>query len=72
MANSTRITSIGTLLTWSIDAPCFPRGRSGSAYRLEYTLDGDVGSVDYTVTDPTVAFVFTSPSGDVTTETYTR
>lgn len=42
------------------------------SYRLEYTLDGAVGSVDYTVTDTTVSFVFTSPTGDVTTETYTR
>ena len=42
------------------------------AYRLEYALDGAVGSVDYTVTDSTVVFVFTSPDGDVTTETYAR
>ena len=44
----------------------------GGAYRLEYTLDGEVGSVDYTVADSTVVFVFTNPRGDVTTETYTR
>ena len=42
------------------------------SYRLEFTLDGEVGSVDYTVTDSTVAFAFTSPSGDVTNETYAR
>ncbi len=42
------------------------------SYRLEYTIDDAVGSVDYTVTDTTVRFVFTSPAGDVTTETYTR
>ncbi len=44
---------------------------SGS-YRLEYTVDGAVGSVDYTVSDDTVSFEFTSPTGDVTTESYTR
>ncbi len=42
------------------------------SYRLEYTLDGQVGSVNYTVTDTTVAFEFTSPTGEITTETYTR
>lgn len=42
------------------------------SYRLEYTLDGDVGSVDYTVTDINVAFTFTGPSGATRTETYTR
>ena len=42
------------------------------AYRLDDTLDGEGGSVEYTVTDSTVVFVFTSPDGDVTTETYAR
>lgn len=42
------------------------------SFRLEYTVDGTVGSVDYTVTDTSVAFMFTSPAGDVTSETYTR
>ena len=42
------------------------------SYRLEYTIDGAIGSVDYTVTETTVSFDFTSPTGDVTTETYTR
>ena len=42
------------------------------SYRLEYTIDDAVGSIDYTVTETTVSFEFTSPTGDVTTETYTR
>lgn len=42
------------------------------SYHLEYTVDGAVGAVDYTVTDSTVTFEFTSPTGEVTTETYTR
>ena len=42
------------------------------SYRLEYTIDGQVGSADYTVTETEVAFRFTSPSGETTTETYTR
>lgn len=42
------------------------------SYRLEYTLGGIVGSVDYTVTDVSVSFTFTSPTGVVTAETYTR
>ena len=42
------------------------------AYRLEYTIDGQVGSAHYTVTDIAVAFEFTSPTGEVTTETYSR
>ncbi len=41
------------------------------AYRLEYTIDEAVGKVDYAVSDTTVSFEFTSPTGDVTTETYT-
>jgi hypothetical protein len=44
----------------------------GGSYRLEYTMNGQISSVDYTVSDTSVAFVFTSPTGDVTTETYTR
>jgi hypothetical protein len=44
----------------------------GGSYRLEYTIDGQVGSANYTVTDTTVAFEFTSPTGDVATETSTR
>ena len=42
------------------------------SYRLEYTIDDAVGAVAYTVTETTVSFEFTSPTGDVTTETYTR
>ena len=42
------------------------------SYRLEYTIDDAVGSVDDTVTETTVSFEFASPSGDVTTETCTR
>lgn len=41
-------------------------------YRLEYDLDGRTGTVRYTVTDTTVDFEFTTPNGDVSTETYTR
>ena len=41
-------------------------------FRLEYTVDGAVGSVGYTVSDDTVSFEFTSPTGDVTTESYAR
>ena len=42
------------------------------SYRLEYTHDGEVGSVAYVVPDTSVAFKSTSPSGEVTTETYSR
>ncbi len=42
------------------------------SYRLEYEIEGAVGSIDYTVADDTVDFVFTSPTGDVTTESYRR
>lgn len=42
------------------------------SYRLEYAIDGQVGSADYTVTDTTVAFTFASPTGAVTSETYAR
>lgn len=42
------------------------------SYRLEYTVGDALGSVDYTVTETTVSFEFTSPAGDVTTETYSR
>lgn len=45
---------------------------SAGSYRLEYTLDGEVGLVTYTATDTSVAFEFTSPTGTTTTETYTR
>lgn len=44
----------------------------GGAYVLEYTIDGKVGTVAYTVTDTTVDFTFTSPTGGVTSETYSR
>lgn len=44
----------------------------GGSYRLEYTVDGVVGSIEYSVDDPTIEFTFTSPAGDVVTETYTR
>lgn len=44
----------------------------GGAYRLEYTIDGQIGSVEYTVSDTSVVFVFTSPAGATTTETYSR
>lgn len=43
-----------------------------NAYRLEYSLAGRAGLVDYTITDTTVSFAFTDPTGPVRTETYTR
>ncbi len=43
-----------------------------SAYRLEYTLDNEAWLIDYVVTDTTVSFQFTNPTGDTTTETYQR
>jgi hypothetical protein len=45
---------------------------SAGAYRLEYTIDGKSGSVDYTVDGSTIAFTFTSPDGAITNERYTR
>lgn len=45
---------------------------AGGAYSLEYTIDGQVGGIDYTVSDTSVSFEFTSPWGAVTTETYER
>lgn len=45
---------------------------AGAAYRLEYTVAGEVGLVAYTVSDSSVAFEFTSPAGVITTETYAR
>ena len=42
------------------------------SYVLEYTVDDEVGSVAYTVTETTVDFRFTSPTGGVTRETYRR
>ena len=42
------------------------------SYVLEYTIDNKVGTVAYTVTETTVDFEFTSPTGDVTSETYRR
>ena len=42
------------------------------SYRLEYTIDGSVGAAGYTVTATEVAFDFTSPAGEITTETYSR
>lgn len=44
----------------------------GGSFRLEYTIGSEAGSVDYTVSDGSVAFVFTTPTGTVTTETYAR
>ena len=44
----------------------------GGSYRLEFDVDGSIGSIDYTVADASVSFEFTSPTGEVTTETYTR
>lgn len=41
-------------------------------YKLEYSQAGKTGLVEYTVSDSSVAFTFTSPSGVVTTETYSR
>ena len=43
-----------------------------NSYRLEYDVDGSIGTIEYSVDDTTVEFEFTAPSGDVTTETYTR
>ena len=42
------------------------------SYVLEYTIADQVGTVAYTVTETTVDFQFTSPAGDVTSETYRR
>lgn len=42
------------------------------SYVLDYTIDDEVGTVAYTVTDTTVDFQFTSPAGDATSETYRR
>ena len=44
----------------------------GGRYHLEYTIDNAVGSIAYAVADTTVSFEFTSRTGEVTTETYTR
>ena len=44
----------------------------GGSYRLDYEVDGAVGSVAYSVAETTVDFEFTSPAGDITTETYRR
>ena len=41
-------------------------------YALEYSQSGKTGLVEYTVSDSSVAFTFTSPTGAVTTEKYTR
>ena len=41
-------------------------------YALEYSQAGKTGLVEYTVSDSAVAFTFTSPTGAVTTEKYTR
>ena len=41
-------------------------------YALEYSQSGKTGLVEYTVSDTSVAFTFTSPTGAVTTEKYTR
>lgn len=41
-------------------------------YALEYSQSGKTGLVDYTVSDTAVAFTFTSPTGAVTSEKYTR
>ncbi len=42
------------------------------SFHLEYEIDGGLGTVDYTVTDTTVDFEFTSVDGVVTSETYQR
>jgi len=41
-------------------------------YILEYSQAGKTGLVEYTVSDTSVAFTFTSPAGAVTTEKYSR
>lgn len=41
-------------------------------YALEYSQAGKTGLVEYTVSDSSVAFTFTSPTGAVTTEKYSR
>lgn len=41
-------------------------------YALEYSQSGKTGLVEYTVSDTSVAFTFTPPTGVVTTETYKR
>jgi len=42
------------------------------SYRLEYTIDGQLGAVEYTVQGSSVEFTFTAPDGTITQETYTR
>jgi len=49
----------------------FSSPKSGQ-YALEYSQAGKTGLVEYTVSDSAVAFTFTSPTGAVTTEKYTR
>ena len=46
--------------------------RTSNQYALEYSVGGKTGLVEYVVTSSKVAFTFTSPSGVVTTETYSR
>ena len=43
-----------------------------NTYSLEYLQDGKTGEVEYTVSDSSVAFTFTSPTGNVSSETYAR
>lgn len=43
-----------------------------NTYSLEYSQDGKTGVVEYTVSDSSVAFTFTSPTGTVSNETYAR
>jgi len=46
--------------------------KSAGQYALTYSLDGGVGSVDYTVNDSTITFTYTDPSGSTRQENYTR
>lgn len=42
------------------------------AYHLEYTIGRQTGTIDYTITDTTVAFTMTDPDGVVTTDAFER
>ena len=43
-----------------------------TSFHLEYELDGNIGSVDYTIEGSSVSFVFSDSDGHVRSETYAR
>lgn len=45
---------------------------TSNQYALEYTVNGKTGLVEYAVSSSKITFTFTSPTGIVTTETYSR